>query len=247
VKLFICIDDTDNLDSIGTGEVLENLRTAFEAEGLAKGGFVSRHQLLVHEAIPYTSHNSAMCCQAETDNLNVLLPFCRDFMDRSCAKGSDPGLCVVLEECAGRDALIDFGKRAKREVLCKADAFALSARFNGSVFLTEHGGTGGGVIGALAGCGLRMSGYDGRVKGKLRSVDAGRIRTAKEFCREYGLDFALDKNHAPIPDQDTVIFRGTSKAVCWAFGKAIYLTPDETGEAQWRPFDKQEIPKRLLE
>jgi tRNA(Ile2) C34 agmatinyltransferase TiaS len=212
MKLFICIDDTDNLESIGTGEVLENLRAACEQAGLARSGYISRHQLLVHEDIPYTSHNSAMCCRAETEDLEALIPFCRAFMDRSCAEGSDPGLCIALEGRGEENDLITFGQRAKREVLCKADARALASRLGESVFLSEHGGTGDGIVGALAGCGLRMSGYDGRVKGKLKPADARRVYTIGEFCSEYGLDLVLDERRKPVPESDTVAFRGGARS-----------------------------------
>ena len=45
------------------------------------------------------------------------------------------------------------------------------------VHLSEHGGTGQGVVGALAGIGLRISGKDGRMKGWLKiSTDNGLAR-----------------------------------------------------------------------
>ena len=61
--LLICMDDTDSLDSPGTGEVLEELLARLAEEGLGRGSFITRHQLLVHPDIPYTSHNSSMCSQ----------------------------------------------------------------------------------------------------------------------------------------------------------------------------------------
>ena len=59
-KIFVAFDDTDNLDGpYGTGKVarwfLEGL-----PEGLTAWGVV-RQQLLVHDDIPFTSHNSSAC------------------------------------------------------------------------------------------------------------------------------------------------------------------------------------------
>ena len=54
--LLICIDDTDSLDSPGTGQVLEELLACLAEEGLGLGSFITRHQLLIHPDIPYTSH-----------------------------------------------------------------------------------------------------------------------------------------------------------------------------------------------
>ena len=66
MNIFICIDDTDNLESIGTGEVLEELMAALDAQQLAQCSFVTRHQLFIHPDIAYTSHNSSMCCAGTT-------------------------------------------------------------------------------------------------------------------------------------------------------------------------------------
>jgi hypothetical protein len=188
-----------------------------------------------------------MCCEAETENLPALLDFARAYMAVSCAAGADPGLCVVLAGADAREELIAFGKRAKEEVLRKAEAYFLAARFPETVFLTEHGGTGDGVIGALAGCGLRMSGFDGRVKGKLIAKEESRVYTVAELCREYALDFAMDLNRVPVAAGSTVTFRGIGKAVCWDGRKAVYLRPDEGGAVAWRVLEKREIPRRLMD
>ena len=76
MKLFVCIDDTDNLDSIGTGELLENMLRDAALHGLGKGNFIVRYQLLIHEEIPYTSHNSSMSCEVETADRAAFTAFC---------------------------------------------------------------------------------------------------------------------------------------------------------------------------
>jgi hypothetical protein len=168
-------------------------------------------------------------------------------MNVSCAPSADPGLCAALAEPDAREELIAFGQRAKREVLNKTDAYTLAARFPASVYLTEHGGTGDGVIGALAGCGLRMSGFDGRIKGKLNSRDEQRVYTVSELCREYGLDLAMDLDRVPVPADDTVTFRGVGKAVCWDGRKGVYLCHNEGDAAVWRVLEKREIPRHLMD
>jgi hypothetical protein len=57
--VYIGVDDTDTLDSIGTGRVARGLAGYLENLGLGKSLGVSRHQLLVHDQIKYTSHNSS--------------------------------------------------------------------------------------------------------------------------------------------------------------------------------------------
>ena len=80
-----------------------------------------------------------------------------DLRSRQSAPGSDPGLCVVATtSVSGPKALIGFGQTAKDSVLTKSDAYGLAQRLG--IHLSEHGGTGQGVIGALAGAGLRLIG-----------------------------------------------------------------------------------------
>jgi hypothetical protein len=71
--------------------------------------------------------------------------------------GSDPGLCVAR---VVPDTVIEFGQRAKREVLTQAQARELAAAHG--MLLLGVGGDEGGVIGALAAVGLAAGGEDGR-------------------------------------------------------------------------------------
>jgi hypothetical protein len=242
MRILICIDDTDNLDSIGTGEVLENLCTALEENDLGRGGFVTRHQLFIHEDIAYTSHNSAMCCEANVNGLGETIDFCRNYMNVSCAPGSDPGLCIVdLAALEGKERLISFGFSAKNKVLKKQDALHEAAFHEGAVWLSEHGGTGDGIIGALAGCGLRLSGSDGKIKGKLKPPKSGDIMTVSALCACCGVSFAMDPGKRPIRGEDTVWFSQPTKAVFWGNSLALYLAEDQGGRAAWRVFGIQEL------
>jgi len=214
MKLLICIDDTDNLDSIGTGQLLENLCADLEGRGLGRGGFVTRHQLLLHEAIEYTSHNSSMCCEVETDDAAALTEAARAYLAANSAPGSDPGLCI-LRLCPGTDygGLTAFGHRAQTEVLKKEDAYDVAARFPETLSLSEHGGTGDGVIGALAGVGLRLSGSDGRIKGKLRPMSEREVLTAEQFCERYGVEQIVTESSEPLEGGAKILFSEPTKAV----------------------------------
>jgi hypothetical protein len=195
MEILVCIDDTDNLDSRGTGELAAELADAVERFGWGRSSFVSRHQLLVHPAIPYTSHNSAMCFGAriEAHSLGEFIEHAAGFLVRESAAGSDPGLCVVRTEALQqRERLVAFGQAAKCEVLTKAQAYALARELG--VHLAELGGTGQGVVGALAGCGLRLAGNDGRLRGKLCFTVPGEVLCVADLCahpyvdRVQGLD-----------------------------------------------------------
>ncbi len=161
MRILIGVDDTDNLESRGTGYRARCLGERLEAEGLAHVESITRHQLLVDPRIPYTSHNSSACLVAEaaSGRLDQLAGFCRDYLLRESAPGADAGLCVAAWERVDQ-AVQAFGRLAKQDVLTHAAALELAQR--AGIGLEGLTGTGGGVIGALAGVGLRVEGRDGR-------------------------------------------------------------------------------------
>jgi hypothetical protein len=168
-QLLIGIDDTDNLGTRGTGHLAERLLLALRHAGFGSATGATRHQLLVDPQIPYTSHNSSMCIGWDGEpgvDAEAIAGVAGPFLETASAPGSDPGLAIAVAEnwsdprC--RQELVDFGHRAKREVLNRSAAFALAALCG--VSLSAHGGDGGGVIGALAAVGLHLSGDDGRFR-----------------------------------------------------------------------------------
>lgn len=161
MRLLIGLDDTDNLESRGTGHRARQMGLGLQAEnlGLLKG--ITRHQLLVAPEIPYTSHNSSACLLVETspERLPALTAFCRAYLLAESAPGSDAGLCIASWEQAS-PAVIAFGRLAKEKVLTPAAAVALAEQE--VLYLEGLTGTGGGIIGSLAAVGLRREGCDGR-------------------------------------------------------------------------------------
>jgi hypothetical protein len=81
--------------------------------------------------------------------------------------GSDPGLCVAA---AVPLAVVEFGRRAQRELVSQDEARRLAAAHD--LLLEGLGGDENGVIGALAAVGLAASGEDGRyvLVGRLRDL-----------------------------------------------------------------------------
>ena len=219
MNLFICIDDTDDLDSIGTGELLENMRDAAAAQGLGEGGFIVRYQLLIDDAIPYTSHNSSMCCTFRTDDRNALTAFCRAYLETHCADGSDPGLCILTDDPA-------------------VDCAPLAA-FGADVSLSEHGGTGDGVIGALAGAGLRAGKAEGKIKGKLYPLPDRPVMTAEDFTALYGVGQIVDDAGQPVDPSTALHFTEPTKAL-FRDGKVTCVVVREDGVLKPQPKRKKE-------
>jgi len=159
--LFISLDDTDNIESIGTGRLARRLAKELEKSGLVRTTNVTRHQLLVHPDVPYTSHNSCACIEAVTGNGDVgrIAERSNTYLLNNFHEGANPGLCII-EKDAVPDALLPFGLRAQQEVIDLAEGLSLADSID--AYTWRSGDTGQGCIGALAGIGLRSSGNDGR-------------------------------------------------------------------------------------
>ena len=259
MKLLMCIDDTDNLGSPGTGEILENIGKGIVNNGWGQVSYITRHQFLIHEDIKYTSHNSSMCFLIETDFEDcsgLSHEECRDqitaygmnYLLENGAEGSDPGLCITdLEKISPEETgkLMAFGSRAKKEVLSKEAAYRLAEEIEG-VHLSEHGGTGDGVIGAIAGCGLRLTGNDGKVKGKIKVDDPGKIITAKELKKRYNAEAVRAvPNHIEIEDDCMILIGDEIKAVYSHYQMTLPVCvnedPETSVQAEWRTCTKKQL------
>ncbi len=244
MRVLICIDDTDNLESRGTGALASQLARELEENGWGKSMFVTRHQLLVHPDIPYTSHNSAMCFAADIDgtSLESVIRHAAAFLGRESAPGSDPGLCVAaVEGLADAATLVDFGKKAKQTVLTTADARAVAQRLG--VHLSGHGGSGQGVIGALAGAGLRLSGNDGRLKGHLEIPANNGVATVGEISSHPNVDEVRSLDGETVPPEEAVLLGEKVKTVLLA-GKSVLLVEPNEGAAngaKWRTLSRQQL------
>ena len=155
---FIGIDDTDNLESRGTGHLARQIAAALAPDYPVLG--VTRHQLLVDPRVPYTKKNSSAAIVLDVDgqvNPDALLERVRALMMADYQPGSDPGLCVTHTVPV---EITEFGRRAQRQVVTQTEARVLAAAHG--IPLVGLGGTQDGVIGALAAVGLAADGEDGR-------------------------------------------------------------------------------------
>ncbi|WP_125079883.1 hypothetical protein [Mycobacterium sp. P7213] len=166
VDLLIGIDDTDDQFSPGTGRRARALLRDMAAAGLGSEAGATRHQLLVDDRVPYTSHNSSACLAWRSPGADPhavrdeIIGFVAGFLERVCPPAADPGLAVAIPaDLADIRPLVEFGQRAKREVLRRAQALRLGDELG--VHVSGHGGTHDGVLGALAAVGLQLSGNDG--------------------------------------------------------------------------------------
>jgi len=206
--VLIGLDDTDNLESRGTGRLARALAAELERDYTVLG--VTRHQLLVDPRVPYTSHNSsaAVALQApEGTDLPGLFERVKAFMLADFQPGSDPGLCLAAQDAGDLppsgapsgipDEVIAFGRRAQRELVSQDEARALAARCG--LLLEGLGGSQDGVIGSLAAVGLAASGQDGRylLLGRIRELSGLQPVAA---VLETGISAVRTQDGAPVEE-----------------------------------------------
>jgi tRNA(Ile2) C34 agmatinyltransferase TiaS len=168
MRFYVGLDDTDTADSDrGTGKLARWFEDGLPAPCRLFG--VVRQQLLLDDAIPYTTHNSSACAIVESPDGS----FAEELISRAVAHiehhfipGSDPGLCLAHEGHPGLTELISFGRRCAAKVVTQKDAIHAA----GGVHLSGHGGTNDGIIGAAAAVGLTAYGWGGRF------IEYGRLR-----------------------------------------------------------------------
>lgn len=247
MRTFVCIDDTDNLETRGTGELARMMSEHIHEMKLGKCSDITRHQLYFHQDIPYTSHNSAMCFVVEhqKDIYDDLKDFAMEFLIKERAEGSDPGLCIAeMEKLKNHQSLINYGQRAKKDILTKELAYETAK--NLGVHLSEHGGTGGGVIGALAGVGLRLSGSDGRFKGKIQFPFTEKKLTVREILDNSNVDKVQGLEGEEISDDEKIMLGEKVKAVLLNHQKVllVYQKYDEEANAyDWHTCIREQLRK----
>ena len=197
MKIYIGFDDTDSLDcEYGTGKVARWFSSELP-EGCRVWGVV-RQQLLVDDAIPYTSHNSSACLIIEASRngslLHELVDRAAAHIERHAAGGSDPGVCVAAEGSPGFSGLMEFGLACTRRVVTQEDAL----RACPGIHLSGHGGSNGGIIGAAAAVGLTAAGWYGRF------IEFGLLRQLPSEVRvdeleEHGIRIMTMERDALVP------------------------------------------------
>jgi hypothetical protein len=197
MKIYLGFDDTDSLDSdYGTGKVARWFADELP-DGCRLWGVV-RQQLLVDDAIPYTSHNSSACFVIESTRNGALLRELADravkHIERHAAAGSDPGLCVAAEGSPGLDRLLEFGLSCTHRIVTQEGA----RRACLGLHLSGHGGSNDGIIGAAAAVGLTASGWYGRF------IEFGHLRRLPPELRvdkleEQGIRIMAMNRDAAVP------------------------------------------------
>ena len=227
MRIFLSMDDTDNLNSRGTGKLA--MATAAEISREFPVDGITRHQLFVHEDIPFTSHNSCAVLHIEAkerDDKEWLFEMAKECMLNDFVEGSDPGIAVA---CADEimPPLIAFGRDAQRIVLNQEKARTLAAALG--IRLEGLGGTEDGVIGTMAGLGLAKAGNDGRflMCGKIREMTGP--SDVATLCAA-GVDAVYTIDGHEVTDGMIIVEEGKSAKPCPVDGRKILFVENINGQ-----------------
>ncbi|MFC2746907.1 MAG: hypothetical protein ACFN4I_01480 [Campylobacter concisus] len=224
-EFLLCIDDTDELGGeISTGSLAQEI--ALEISSFAKVSFITRHQLLLDPRINYTSHNSSMCLVAKIskEQKQKVLDIALELLTNKCAKSAEPGIAAVFkDDIKDTKALINFGKNAKNMLLTTKQAFEKACEQN--VFLKALMPNANGVIGALAGIGLRLSGDDGKIRGKFK-LNEPKLSVAKLTELPF-IEAVLDENFKELAKDEMINLGGTLKPIFWHHKATLLVWKDK--------------------
>jgi hypothetical protein len=226
VRVYIGFDDTDTLTAgRGTGKLARWFEQELP-EGCCLWGVI-RQQLLLDDAIPYTSHNSSACAViecAQQMSLDLLQARAIAHIERHFIPGSDPGLCVVQEQDPVIPALISFGLLCARKVVTQHEAIAAAEGH-----LSGLGGTNDGIIGAAAAVGLTAHGWSGRVI-EFRGLRDFPGEIAVEALIRAGIRVvSVDRDAHVVAPEDIVETSGWLRPRLWAGQPVLPVTPGESG------------------
>jgi len=225
--IYVSMDDTDNLESRGTGSLARTIAGKLSKDYQIYG--VTRHQLYDHPDIPYTSHNTCAVIQIQdsgSESLDNIFEQVKEEMMADFMEGSDPGL-VVAHESQIAPALLAFGIDAKCTVLNQEKARSLAD--NLKLRLEGLGGTEDGVIGAMAGLGLAHCKYDGRFL-RMGTADVkGYTKTAEELFKA-GVDEIFTLDGRSITEGTINNPQGRLLKTCPLGGKIVLFVEENNGE-----------------
>ncbi|PWR69649.1 ABC transporter substrate-binding protein [Methanospirillum lacunae] len=223
--IYLCIDDTDSLDSIGTGRLAREIADVLNIKYPVV--CITRHQLFVHPDIPYTSHNSCAVIHLldiPKTEYPILFNQAKLIMKERFVEGSDPGIALAGEDQVN-SAMVAFGFDTKCMIVTQERARKIAD--HAGILLEGLGGSEGGVIGAIAGIGLAASGSDGRYL-QLGSIREKRGERTVQEILQTGIDQVITLEGKSVSDGTVMIEKFPQPARL--LGKAIVLVDERDGQ-----------------
>jgi hypothetical protein len=237
MRYLLGIDDTDNLESRGTGYRVRQLADWLAEKQLVVPLGITRHQLLVDPQIPYTSHNSSACLSVETETPDDVWEASREFLLRESAPGSDAGLTLAKWDSIN-DCVLSFAKRAKITVLTMPEAEQTASQ--SQIRCEGLTGTHCGIIGALSAVGLHRAGNDGRFLWLPGLRDLTGRHSVGEICAMGHVDRVCTLSHSDLHPKSIVDVGEWVRPVLRDGRSTLYV---EENNHEWHIISKEHIKK----
>lgn len=236
LKIFVALDDFRQFDGAKAGEMAAQLTSHIEQMGWGKCSIPSRHRLYPHPETGCKKHNTARCFEADINGqyLDEFIVFGCSLMKRTVGADSNAGLAVVVPELMeNTDELIAYAYQAKETLVSKDQALQLSHK--PGIYLFSLSGSGQGIIGALAGAGLRMTGNDGQFRGKLH-IGTGEdyIATVREIINASYVQQVKNMDFDNISEDEHVRMGEKVKIVLLDHKYTLMVFPTDIEDPKWQ-------------
>jgi len=238
--VIIGVDDTDNLNSVGTGHLVRKLGFFLHQNNVFFTKIIVRHQLFVHKDIPFTSHNSSASLSGYLLNdMEELIINCEKFLIENAALGSDVGLCITYSDTDNKQELIKWGMDAKTIILNEDNCYALANKSN--AYLKGLTGKKTGIIGAMAAVGLALSGDDGRVLWMKNLRETKGIFKIKDIREIIGIDVFTTESEIPVNDNALIELGEWNRPIVKKHQTVLYVKQNNLKPNEYKTSDKHFI------
>lgn len=232
----LAIDDSRQLDGGKAGVTAASLTKAIEDNGWGSCTIPSRHRLYPNPSTGCKKHNTARSFSADIkeEKLSEFINYACNMIKKIVTPDSNTGLAIAVpEQIENTDELIDYAYKAKEELVSKNEALELAKK--PGIYLFELSGSGQGIIGALAGAGLNMTGNDGQFRGKLElSKEEYYIATVKEIIEKTYVEQVKDMDFENIGEDEFVRMGEKVKVVKLDDKYTLMVFPTEIEYPKWQ-------------
>jgi hypothetical protein len=169
---------------------------------------------------------------------------CANYLIEHSKQGSDPGLCIC-PACAFDEEMAEFGWQATRIVLDKTRAHELALKKG--IVLKELGGTGGGIIGALAGVSLRADGNQGRFVELAGIRDITGTVSACDILSRTAISAVVDEHGLAVPAGTEIESYDWIRPALIGGQAVLRVRPVAGSEHLWEPVENRKDKKKTQE
>ncbi|HEX3011703.1 MAG TPA: hypothetical protein VHQ70_06640 [Syntrophomonadaceae bacterium] len=236
MKIILAIDDSRQIDGAKAGKTTSTIANFIEENGWGKCSIPSRHRLYPHPSTGCKKHNTARSFSADLEKkyLPGLIDYACNLVKTTGDTQSNAGLAIIIPELMeNQNLLIDYAYKAKDELVSKEEALEFSGR--PGIYLFELSGNGRGIIGALAGAGLRLTGNDGQFRGKLH-IGTGEdyIATVREIIDNSYVQQVKNMDFEDLNSDECVRMGEKVKIVLLDHKYTLMVFPTEIEYPKWQ-------------